>query len=395
MSTKEFYLAKKTKREIVWILKWFLIWRIFLQAVLEFISVRFPIQENFLGGKDLYFEKPWFWAWGNYDAIHYMSIVRNGYRPLQYFYFPLYPLVVNKLSRFASAVDLEQFLKIGLVVSHVSFFLALVGLYKLLKLKFSDNTAKLSILILLFFPTSYYFAAGYTESLFLTLVVWSFYFYEKGFYFKSGVTGALASAARSTGILLFAAIVIDYFFVLQKKGELSVKKLLAAKYIFLIPLGLISYMYYLYVTTGNAFAFNESGYIFGEYRSATPVFLPRVFYRYIFKIIPNLNFSYFPGTFTILFEFISAVLLSVAALFGLGKIRPGWWVYMVGGFVIPTLYLNFVSLPRYTIVLFPFFLLTARFLEKRSKTYKAVYFLVSCIGLVVALSLFSRGYWLS
>jgi len=382
----------KDRSALFWILKWFFIWRILLQIIVLFVSKSLPLQESFLGGDGHYLDNPGFWSWMNFDAEHYLSIARNGYKPLQYFYFPFYPILVQKLAYFLSFKYAGQYALLGLLVSHTSFFAALIGLYKLVRSFYSKNITRLSILLLLFFPTSYYFVSFYTESIFLLLIVWTFYFARQEKWEKVGAVGLLASSARSIGVILLPALVLE--FLIKHRKKITLNEALQRISILLIPLGLLGYMYYLKLSTGSYLSFNESGYIFGEYRSATPVLLPQVYYRYIFKIIPNLNYSYFPVVFTTFLEFLSATLMFTLLIYGVKKIPSSWYFYMLGGFIVPTLYLNFVSMPRYAVVLFPAFVLLAKFLNNKSKL-KTIYFSVSCLGLVIALSLFSRGYWIS
>lgn len=365
------------KKDFFWVTKTFLIWRLFLELVIIFASKYIKLQENFLG----------IVPWANFDAEHYISIARFGYKPLQYFYFPIYPLFINRFVNLLQLNDvLSSYVYSGLIISHLAFFTSLIGFYKLVSLKFDEKVAKLSIVLLLFFPTSYYFASVYTESLFLMFVVWSFYFFEKKDFLKSGILGGLASATRTTGIILLPAFLISLFINKRlEKGHLL---------LLLIPLGLVSYMYFLELTTDNPFSFNEHGFIFGEYRSSNPVLLPQVFYRYIFKILPSLPSNYFPVLFTTWLEFLSATFVTFFLTFSFKKKLSHWWIYALGGFIAPTLYLNFVSMPRYTLVLFPVYVYLASFLHKKNLP-KYLYILISCVSLVIALSLFSRGYWVS
>lgn len=153
--------------------------------------------------------------------------------------------------------------------------------------------------------------------------------------------------------------------------------------------------FFLYKSTGNPFAFNENGFIFGEYRSAQPVLLPQVFYRYIFRIIPNLTWSYFPQVYVVFLELFSSIMLLIAAIFGIKMLRPGYWIYMVGGYIAPTLFLSFVSLPRYILVLFPFYILFAKFMQTLSTPVKWTVIVFMIILLGISSALFSAGYWVA
>jgi hypothetical protein len=77
----------------------FFLWRASLFIFL-FLAFRYlPLQNNFLGGGTAnYLAKPYLWSWLNFDGEHYLSIVYQGYLPLTYFYFPLFPIVAKAFS---------------------------------------------------------------------------------------------------------------------------------------------------------------------------------------------------------------------------------------------------------------------------------------------------------
>lgn len=384
--------------DVAYIFSLAIFWR-FALFILVAIAIRtIPLQQNFLGGsKDLYLSNPHLWSWANFDGEHYILIARYGYKPLLYYFFPLYPLLSSTLSTLFKGTDLMRIMASGLLVSHLSILFALVGLWKLVGLDYPKSTVRWVVVLLMFFPVSYYFISFYTESLFFVLLIWAFYFARQKKWLAAGILGALCSATRTTGILLLPVFLVEYalqYFSSSKKpnkGKIVVDLVSIA----ITSLGLIAYMLYLHKLSGNAFAFNESGYIYGEYRSQTPILLPQVFYRYIFKVIPNLTWSYFPEVFTTLLEFGVASLLLLFSILGLLRLRMSYWLYMVMGFVTPTLYLNFVSLPRYALVLFPAFILAADLVSSRKKPLKGIILGVSFSLFIAATLMFTRGFWVS
>jgi len=108
-------------------------------------------------------------AWANFDGVHYLTIISKGYfgtGSIQAF-FPLYPYLV----RLISSVGINPLI-VGLVISTVSFWMAIVVLYKLVKLDYKEKVAMRSIVLLLFFPTAFFFTAFYTESWFFFFCYW-------------------------------------------------------------------------------------------------------------------------------------------------------------------------------------------------------------------------------
>ncbi len=369
-----------SKKDFSFILFSFLSWRILLFVILFFAVKLVPLQQHFLGGgMQAYLKSPWLWAWANFDGEHYLAIAKDGYHLAQQAFFPLYPLLIKLLGGGVWS---------GLFISNAAFFLALVGLFKLLRIDYSEKVTKLTVILLLIFPTSFYFGAVYTESLFLCLVVWSFYFYRKDNLFLASLLGMFASATRVIGIILLPIYLLELF---KEKIKWSKKHL----WLFLIPLGLIFYMIYLYKIYGDSLLFLHSLPSFGEQRSSIPILLPQVIYRYVFKILPNLNYSYFAGTFTTIMEFAVGIIFLVVSVVTFFKLRPSYSLFLIIGYLIPTLSGSFSSLPRYILVLFPAFILFSVWLDKTSKVIKIICYTILLVGLAVSLSLFGRGYWLA
>ena len=361
----------------------FVLWRLFLLLIALVVPVFFELQDNFIGGgRQLYIQNPLFWGHVNFDGEHYLAIAQRSYRDLEYFYFPGYPLLVKSITQLISS-SVTVYAVVGLLISHLSFFLTLVGFYKLVKLDFKENVAKWSLIALLVFPTSFYFASFYTESIFLMLVIWSFYFARKKMYLFSGLLGAFASATRLVGVVLLPALFWDKT-KLFKKVSLVV-----------VPTGLIIYILYLNKVTGDPLEFLHSVEIFGSQRSSTLILLPQVFYRYIFKLLPSLDYSYFPVILTTFLEFSVASVFSALTVLTFFRLRPSYAIYTTLAFLIPTFSGSFSSLPRYVLVLFPAFILFGRWLSTCRKFSRIVFIAGSALLLTVAFGLFFRGFWIS
>lgn len=344
-------------KELKFLITTFVVWRISLFVFL-FLAIKFvPLQENFLGGgMGNYVSNPYLWSWANFDGEHYLSIAQRGYGFGEEPFFPLYPLLIRILGG-----GIWQ----GLLISHLAFFVALIGFYNLIRLDFSEKVAKFAVLLLLLFPTSFYFGSVFTESLFLAIVVWFFWFIRKKKWAISLFLAAIASGVRLVGALL------------------------------LFPVGLFGYMYYLNTTRGDALAFIHNITIFGEQRSGSPILLPQVFYRYFVKILPNLNYLYFPTVFVTFLEVSVAILFLILTLIAFKKLKFSYALYAAGSYLIPTLSGSFSSLPRYVLIIFPAFIIVSLYLIKATKTIQVIIFLLLFLGLAISTILFVRGFWIS
>ena len=187
----------------------FLGWKLLLIISL-FVAINFiPLgnKDRYLGGGYInYSISPIIFSGANFDGEHYLSIAIFGYKPLEYAFFPVYPfLISNSVKPFSfDFVSLITYSTIsGLVISNFAFLVSLILLYELLRIDYSRKIAYLTIILLLIFPTSFFFGSLYTESIFLLLTVASFYCARKGNWWLAGILGCIASATRVFGVLLF------------------------------------------------------------------------------------------------------------------------------------------------------------------------------------------------
>jgi len=348
----------------------FVVWRLVLSLIELLAPYLFPIKTTFL--------EPVHWA--NMDGGHYLYIARSGYGLYQQAFFPLYPLVIRAFSFLP--VPLPY---VGIIISHVAFFIGLLLFYDL-SLLVNKKYALWSVLFLLVFPTSYYFAAVYSTSLFFFLSVATFWAMEKRRWFLTGVIGACASFTRIYGVFLLVPAVISY---IKTNARICWKDILT---IGLIPSGLLAYMTYLYTTTGDALSFIHVLPAYGSQRSGGQiVLLPQVFWRYA-KIL----FTVSPTTI----EYGIAVLEITVCVFFLylfirafqTNLKTSYILYSAIILIVPTLTGTLTSIPRYVLDAFPLFIVLGLL---HNTTIKLILAGIMVIGLVVCTSLFLQGYFVA
>lgn len=370
----------------------FLLWR-FSLTLFTVIGVYLATQRMgsiFLGGGDLnYSLAPYFFGWGNFDGEHYVSISIFGYRGLEQAFFPLYPILISAFTKLF-ATDLYSSIifsnLFGMLISNISLLFALFFLWRLITLDFSENIARITITLLLLFPTSFYFSAVYTESLFLMLSVASFYYARKGKWLMSALTGGFSSVTRVIGILLFPALLIYAW----SRKVLGYKLM----WLLLMPCSLGVYMLYQYLTVNDPFAFYTMQHLVGEQRQSSFTTVFQVYYRYIKMFLTSDPTN--PIYQTIVLEFISGILFLLLPLYGIiKKVNISYIFYALAGFFITTFQGSFSSTPRYVLVLFPSFIIAALIVSKfrpwqRLIVYSMLYFI---LGLETVL--FLKGIWIA
>jgi hypothetical protein len=141
------------------------------------------------------------WAeWGNWDGRWYSAIATSGYRPdlRRFAFFPLLPMLEAWLRGFVGGnADAA-----GVVVSLVCSCAAFAMLYERVSAWSDEATAERTVRYLALFPTGFFLAAAYTESLFLALVLACMWGIQRRRWLAAGVVGALAALARNAGVLL-------------------------------------------------------------------------------------------------------------------------------------------------------------------------------------------------
>lgn len=145
-------------------------------------------------------------VWARWDSDWFLRIAENGYTwpsstPA---FFPLYPLLVAGGGLLLGGHDVLA----GVLVSLAAGAAAFVLLYRLTALKLGEDIARETVLFLAVAPTSLFFGAVYSESLFLLLAVASFLLAEQGRFWSAGAAAGLALLTRSAGIALVPALAV-------------------------------------------------------------------------------------------------------------------------------------------------------------------------------------------
>jgi len=152
------------------------------------------------------FSKLFLAPWYRWDTGHYIEIADLGYDfdPILSVWPPLYPFLIKFLGYIVKPTILS-----ALFVSSIFFILALFLLYLLVKDIFDEGVAKKTLFFIVIFPTSFFFVAGYTESIFLCLSVSVFILLKKKKWLWAGILSALATLTRVQGLLLIIPIIIE------------------------------------------------------------------------------------------------------------------------------------------------------------------------------------------
>ena len=289
------------------------------------------------------------------DARSYQSIAVSGYdkqrfdnQAQNWGFFPVYPLLVS--------VFHADFYLAGTVVSNLLFLASLALLFFVSKMfGLDDGKAGLAVLYAAIYPTSYFFSMPFTESLFLCVTLLSVYLALNDRWWLAGVAGAVASATRITGVLLFVLLGVLY---LQRRGKTIKGDALS---LLLVPLGLVAFMTYIWQVTGNPFAVIQAQAASG--RSTSPIFFLR----------PMITFIIHPRAFAG-WGFEPLAIAIVVLVFFCTYMLVKWkeWALAAYSFlsvVLPLSTGTLTSIPRYMMVVFPIYIVLARVKGQQAITF--------------------------
>ena len=289
------------------------------------------------------------------DALSYESIAKTGYdkqrfdnKAHNWGFFPVYPLLVS--------VFHADFYLVGMVVSNVLFLVSLGLLFLVSKMfGLDEDKANLAVLFAAIYPTSYFFSMPFTESLFFCTTLLSVYLALKDRWWLAGVAGAVASATRITGVLLFVLLGILYF---QRRGKLIKSDALS---LLLVPLGLVTFMAYIWRVTGNPFAVIQAQAASG--RSTSPIFFLRPMISFIVHPRAFAGWGFEPLAFA-----VAALVFFCAFLLARWK-EWALAAYSFLSVVLPLSTGTLTSIPRYMMVVFPIYIVLAKLKGQQAITF--------------------------
>jgi len=384
-------LLRKNKNPLLFLLSVFVIWQVLISGLIALGERYFPTTWEYLYTEKRMVNPPWLWSRANFDGIHYLDIARKGYGIYQQAFFPLYPKLIEALTPIFNGRNLMA----GLFISIVSLFFALLIFYKLIRLDYQKSIARRAIIYLLIFPTAFYFAAVYTESLFLMLVLASFYFARARHWWLAGIFGLLATSTRLPGVFLFPALLVELWLQADLQKSKQNRQYFISNLIPLlfIPIGLFGYMAYLSARFHDPLLFAHVQPYFGAGEKATKlVLLYQVFWRY-FKMLVSCE-KMTPTYFVCVLEFLTGATFFFLVIFAYLRRWFSYVTFMVLAYLVPTLTGTFSSLPRHALALFPGFILLAIWAEKY-KWVRILYPLIAIPLLIISLFFFTRGFWLA
>jgi hypothetical protein len=293
----------------------------------------------------------WQTLWNRWDATHYLKLAENGYTAkgpgrFSIVFYPLYPWLVR-----AVAFVCRNYFWSALLVSGVASICAGLLFRRVAELDQPAKVARLAVWFLFIFPTAYFLHIGYSESLFLALILGCLLAARMQVWAVAGVLGALACLTRVNGLLLIPTLMVEAWLQYRVARRLDWRWLWIAA----AGLGFAGYLLLNYRVTGDPLAFTQ---IMEKqwYKKIAPTWLGL---RDVWLRIPHFNLT--EG----LHEFIFIVFSFLCTVWCWFKLRPTYAVWMTLNWLLINSTTYVVSVPRYCLTLFPIFILLAGVAAKR------------------------------
>lgn len=284
--------------------------------------------------------------WRQWDVSNYLAIAERGYAgtdPRILAFYPLFPVAIA-----AATFIVRDYLVGGFVVATLASIAAVVALHRLAR---RDETAEASVaavLFLLVFPTSFVLHIPYSEGLFLTLSLLAFLAARDGRWLPASAFAALAAFTRVNGALLLLALAAEAYsaFRVDRKVRES------WAWLGLVPLGSLGYLAINQLVAGDPFRFVTVLRVFWEKSLDWP-------WAGVMRLWVGAT------------EQSSAQLIWIGELMFIGVcvatsiaaallLRPSYATWTVANTLLVMSTTTPLSVPRYTLLLFPLFIMLGR-----------------------------------
>ncbi|HWB38274.1 MAG TPA: glycosyltransferase 87 family protein [Rugosimonospora sp.] len=344
--------------------------------------------------------------WNRWDTDFFIDIATHGYAGLAperadpaTAFFPLFPLLgwlVNPVAPggvFAALV----------LVSNVAFLAAVAVLYRLFEYESGDGSdggvAMRGMWYLVIFPSGFFLAAGYNVSLAIALSAGCVYAIRRHHWWLAGVLGALASANRSTGILLLVPFAYEY---LHTHGWRPRRLRPDALFALLVPAGLAAYMFYTWVALGDPLRFVHAQANWQRSMAAPWVAVGQSIGQ-VAAHLHHLNAFEIHNLLDLLSVLVVAALL-VLSFVGPWRLRRDQWALPLYGIAVLLLIMMFPdftsahptplrSAVRLVLEAFPAYLILARM--GRNQLVDKTYTYLALISQGLLLLVFLKGDWVA
>ena len=351
-----------------------------------------------------------------WDSAHYLILSKEGYEAGSHScaFYPLWPLVLRVAT---AAIGGGWPVLVAMLLANALSLLGLWLLYRLMERHCGAALSRDAMILMLAFPGALFFSFPYTESLYLVLLLWFFWGLELERWWWTALAGFLLPLARPVGVFVLLPLAW-YFWERGWPRCVAVRALMSraatkattfaenarrrwrkhdspaagstpsrtvsgvtpkfAPWLLLSAplLGYALYFGLMYLWTGNAFEGFEAQKAYPNSPSIKNMFNVAGFTHALLNV-GSLD-GMMDGALDRAFFFLFLVLLP--AIYRLDKM---WFFYALPAGLVPAMTSWFMSYRRYTIVLFPLFIVLAQLLARTKSRWLFWYYVILMAALQV------------
>ncbi len=305
-----------------------------------------------------------------WDGQHYLSIARDGYVKFpcerdpslicgNAGWFPLYPIAARLVNLVTGIVGLD--IRWAMIItSALSFWLALLVIFRLTATRYSEQTAKATILVLLIFPTSLYFLTAFPYALYLLLTATVFVLLDRERYLSAAVPVGLLAVTYPSGMV----IGLPLLWLLITKWRVAETRTKASLLIAICAIGAAIGLYFSY------YWWRFDDFLLYPHYQAKPYYD----HHLTFPLIPIFNtivhmdqmrpvFS--PELIVVMLCFVTLV----STAFFTRKIPVTWYLFLIGVLLFTPTFGSTVSYYRHITVALPLFVMTGVAIESSRRRW--------------------------
>ena len=324
----------------------------------------------------------WLAIWSRWDAIHYLNLAQNGYQssgPGRFLivFYPLFPWAIRM-----AALVFKNYVLSSLVVSCLASVAAGLLLKELVRLDYPSKIANRAVWFMFIFPGSAALHLPFSESILLAFALGSFLAARKNRWATAGILGALASLSRINGLVLIPAL-----------GAEAVQQFLLTRrlrwqwlWIGLTGLGVLGYLALNYHVLGDPFMFMTYR------REHWFQVLSWPWVGILAKIETALHAAGERGAIIGVQDLLFIIIGFIGTVWACLKLRPSYAVWMVCNWLMFTSTGFILGVSRFTVVMFPLYLLFSRLSERR--IWYAAITVWSLLFLALFTGLYVEGHWI-
>jgi len=329
------------------------------------------------------------WFYGEnlnrWDTGWYALIVNEGYTKERTAFFPLYPVLV----RWLTATGMG-FVFAASIVSLTATMIGLWFYYRLAHILLgSSSQARNALWLLLFFPTSFFLFAPYTEGLFFCLLMILLYGLQNKKMFSVTMAGYALALTRVVGV--FSLILIVGQWIRERKEDGALKRLLIRSA--WVVSGVATYMVYLALRFGDPLAFAHAQQQWDRNATISPSNIVHRFIQYGKEFQQVYSSENLAPIVTRLTDIGFFLLLAGVTVLVLRSWRKDYALWMASMVMLPLLSGTFISMPRYVAIV-PFIpLFLARAVNGRESFQWLLTIFI--VGWAMAVTMHAAGYWVA